>query len=219
MSINDSRKWYFADPRPEFELDEIEPLSVRAQALLARSESTVLHEAFIQVMGAVQMLSGLDYHFQQFTAALRRDGTILPRDFSAIRHEAIAWINRLGQFHFFARSKLLIGHVNGGVTPTIDSLMLFRNKHAAHRSIDKPRPEDSQSLQISHAIAMTDLSGTLWIPRPPFTPAESPLPSVATHFLAFQLQASEGVPRALVIERDHPVVMKEAYALVERLLQ
>ena len=217
MSINDARKWYLTDPMPGAALATIEPLSERAKALLVRSRSTLLHTAFIQVVGAVHMLSGLDYHFKQFVTAIQRGGGLLPQDTSPIRHEAVAWINRLGQFHYFARSKLVLRNVSVG-TPTIDQLLPFRHKHTAHRSIDKPRAEDSESLQVGHAMAMTDLSGTLWVPRPPFTPAESPMPSVQTHFLAFQLQASQGEHRTLVIERDHPIVMLEAYSVLETLL-
>jgi hypothetical protein len=66
----------------------------------------------------------------------------------ALHHEAFAYLNRLGQFHTFAKA-FSVEHL----LPRATDLMLFRHKHTAHRSIDAPRREDDPNLQEAHAMA------------------------------------------------------------------
>jgi len=63
--------------------------------------------------------------------------------------------------------------------------------------------------------------GTRWTPRPGQLDAGAltPVPPVDTHYLMFQLQLADGQRVDLVIERDHPAVMREAFDLLDALLQ
>jgi|GEM_PF-3186787 len=130
-----------------------------------------------QIAGGICMLSGLDYHHCQFMshfeqlapyyarkkvflghiAELPSGSTVSPQNLfpteieknrlDALHHEAVAYINRLGQFVFFAKAmKLEV------MCPRAKELLSFRNKHTAHRSIDDPRNEPFE-LQEMHAMA------------------------------------------------------------------
>ena len=129
------------------------------------------------------MLGGLDYHHDNFMHAFCLLAPYYERLFSCLRktnenvsgeslspfptgeerkllesldHEALAYINRLGQFHAFAKSRNL-----KSLLPRASELMVFRNKHAAHRSIDDPRKEDNEHLQEAHAFAFGWIQHTI----------------------------------------------------------
>ena len=61
---------------------------------------------------------------------------------ATLRHEAVAYVNRLGQLHFFAKS---LGHHH--LLPKTTELLPFRHKHTAHRSIDQPQAESADELR------------------------------------------------------------------------
>jgi hypothetical protein len=130
-----------------------------------------------QIAGGVYMLSGLDYHHRQFMIHIEqlapyyarknvflehvhelRSGspvsvsplipTEIERDhLDALHHEAVAYLNRLGQFVSFAKAMEL-----EAMCLRAKELLSFRNKHTAHRSIDDPRKEPFE-LQEMHAMA------------------------------------------------------------------
>ena len=54
-------------------------------------------------------------------------------------HEAVAYLHRLGQFYYFAKSLKLLHNC-----PKIKELYLFRRKIIGHRSIDVPYFKDGQ---------------------------------------------------------------------------
>jgi hypothetical protein len=214
MPLNDRRRWHIEDPAPGIDLDQIEPISRRARALLCRSGSPALHRAFVSLWGVGSILAGIDYHAARFMEGLATVDQDSKPDFLVLRNEAVAWVNRVGQLCYFARSVLTAESERTTLTPTIDSVMLFRRKHTAHRSIDAPHREDTEHLQISHAIAFSELSGSLWIPRagqPSQTTEKYPL---GTHYLAFQMQDAAKVHQRLVVERDHRSVMEEGYKVL-----
>lgn len=226
LSLNDAENWYYPDPWPEVELKDIPAVSDRATSLIARSKSPLLNSNFVQLAGLISILNGLDYHHGNYCRLVSQ---LVPvnagsNDVRALRHEAIAWLNRMGQFHAFTTSKL--GKNTSSATPCMDSLLVFRHKHAAHRSIDAPRREDSAEAMIAQAMSMSDLGGQLWLPRPDFrwpaddAPDDAWATSPATHFLGFQMATqSAGVQiQDLVVERDHQPVMLEAFTFLERLL-
>src|SRR4051812_27351373 len=99
----------FDDPAPGIPLRDITPFSSRALALLVRNrEKQILATGFENIYGAIDMIEGLEYHYQnlitwidhlstqrfasQETERLRRN----------LRHEMIAYLNRMGQFYYFA---------------------------------------------------------------------------------------------------------------------
>lgn len=217
--LSDSRNWNFDDPQPGVALECIEPKSIRATALLARSNSSVLHTDFIQVSGVISILSGLEYHHSQLMTFLARTTTsdFSRPDFGPARHEAVAWINRVGQFAAFAKSQLVVRWIGTAAMPNINFVVQFRNKHTAHRSIDSPRREDTENLKISQAMCLADVGGTMWHSREPANPNDT-FPSHETHMIGFQMQSADGSHQDLVIEQRHDYVTTEAYKILEALL-
>jgi hypothetical protein len=215
-------------------LEVINPLSARARSLLARNRSKPMLKAYgvVQVLGAVEMLEGLDYHHDnviKITTALA-SGKVPFTSAVDIDHEAVAYINRLGQFSFFAKSdfaKRAIPQINL-LIPTISRLMLFRNKHAAHRSIDDPRGE-CEDEKVAHARALTSMMGSMLSPKPDAPTLK--MPTSPTELEQFQrdlwkynyktFQTFDSALRKSInftVEADHPTVMREAYSVVEKII-
>jgi hypothetical protein len=166
-------EFYFPDPFATLPLAEIYPISTRARSWLARASrlKEFSHALSVQIAGGVFMLSALDYHHCQFTvrvnqlapyyermnaflgrtahqlqasAASRPITTETERGhLDALDHEAVAYINRLGQFFYFAKSiKLEV------LLPRARELQAFRHKHTAHRSVDNPRDESPEAREM-----------------------------------------------------------------------
>lgn len=212
--------WHFRDPCPESELTDIPNVSIRAMSWLARASQSpnFPHDRVLQIAGGARILGGLDYHHHNFMELLRGlesfnlrkkawfnnaigkarnfgESPILQneelRTVEMLNHEAIAYINRLGQFFTFARS-----HKVDAILRRASELMIFRHKHAAHRSIDAPRPDDTPHLQEVHAMSfnfhlMMEVS-----------------------FPVFQIHDSNRVV-TFHMNSDHEVVMKEAFAALQ----
>ncbi len=219
MSLNDFNNWRIEDPYNGVPLADIASISSRATALLARSKSSLLHTNFIQIYSALSILSGIEYHQNRFVEGISKLPTDIPRDFSSVMHEAVAWVNRVGQFYYFKSSALVVNHGSVPATPTIDSIMIFRDKHTAHRSADKPRYEDTFYLQTIHAASLSGMIGFSWIPRLDHPGKSLSSPSIKTHMLSFQIQMPEGKAHDLVIERDSFSILLEGYTVFESLLQ
>jgi hypothetical protein len=217
VPLNDRRRWHIRDPDADLPLDEIAPLGRRARSLVVRSKAPVLNSAFAEIWGAVSMLIALDYHFAQFMAALATLEGRQPADYQPARDEAVAWLNRAGQLHYFMESALVRGQ-KCPRTPHLNELLVFRHKHSAHRSIDAPRTGDTPDLMFSQAIAFSELAGTLWTLRIPSSPARD-RPGVSTHMLRFQVRSSEKRRATLTLETDHPPVAAEAYAVIAALVR
>lgn len=219
MWPNDRSDWCFDDPAPGVPLSDIEPISKRSEALVTRSESPLLSTHFLQIFGAVSMLAGLDYHFQNFEGAIQRLPPVFSGPyFSPVRHEAIAWINRVGQYYYFCRSPLVAKHTAGISISTIESVLPFRNKHAAHRSIDKPWSGDTPHHQTAQALSLSELGGQLWTPRPGVARQPESFQLNTTHYVAFYMRGLGDSDMKLVIQRDHRQIMMEGYVVLEALL-
>jgi hypothetical protein len=219
VSINDRASWRWVDPCPDKALDHITPLSLRATTLVARSQSSLLQQHFIQIAGVVTILSGLEYHFGPFMRYVQLVQLQNPAAHSELRHEAVAWVNRVGQLHYFVTSQLVKDSIGSVPTPTINATLPFRHKHTAHRSTDFPRKTDTDHLKTVHAMSLSDLGGTLWTPRHahPGPDICSASPS-STHFLTFQIQEPAGTAHDLNIEQAHPAVLIEGYSVLEAML-
>lgn len=167
-------RFNIVDPFPHLPLGQIPDLIDRATSWIARAAADPgFDEAqSIQTIGVVHILQGMDYHYrayaaheefgspylirlESFTRTLHLGGVIPAHEFprasadearhlDALNHEAIAYLNRLGQFYYFARR---IGRLAD--IPRLCALIPFRNKHGAHRSIDAPMGESTaeQNLQ------------------------------------------------------------------------
>jgi hypothetical protein len=91
---------------PAIPLEQIERLSIRAHALLARSDSSpAVAAGFIDIQGAIEMLSGLEYHHDNFVRIYQAVEDPWSDFDTPLRHEAVAYFNRMAQHHAFARSK------------------------------------------------------------------------------------------------------------------
>lgn len=197
------------DPHPGIRLNEIMPLSARARSWLARVVKEVPDDESIRVVGVVTMLEGLDYHHERFLTLVgelasyflfkteispsmsnedmqRLIPTSLERKLlRALDDEAVAYFNRLGQLHAFAKGRKLIDCMQ-----KTDQIMVFRNKHTAHRSIDAPRREskDEQNWQaMAFGFHLLVQGG----------------------FPIYQI-VSDGVHLNFDMRNDHVVVMQEA---------
>jgi len=219
MSVNDRASWSWDDPCPGTVLTQIAPLSLRATSLIVRSQSPLLQQHFIQLAGVVAILSGLEYHFGSFQRLVQLVQFGSPASHSELRHEAVAWVNRVGQLHYFVTSQLVKDNIGSTPTPAIDAVLPFRHKHTAHRSADLPRKTDTDHLKSVHEMSLSFLGGSLWTPRHGYPgPDMSPASPSTTHFLTFQIQEPAGTAHNLTIEKAHPAVLLEGYSVLEALL-
>ncbi|HYM98741.1 MAG TPA: hypothetical protein VET25_03290 [Aestuariivirgaceae bacterium] len=229
---SDISDWNPIDPFAAQELVEIQPLSKRAFSLLLRNKhKPILETEFLRVAGVIEIMEGLEYHSSRFNDIKFRYGHGQRDDLEDINHEVVAYFNRVGQFHTFARSAFVKTHVTNplSIVPRICQLLVFRNKHAAHRSIDAPREGDTVEVQNTHAISLNRYFGRIYSPIP--GAANPPLPDseqglvpwrralCLSAYIVFQIyNPSVEDTIFFTIETDHPVVMEEAYALLEALL-
>ena len=206
-------RFHSVDPNPNAALASLGPSSSRVRSWIARA---IYRPGFplnreVQIRGAVDILRGLEYHHGRFMSQLaeiedltsgmaNRRGTdggvaTLPTSkqfevLATLHHEAVAYVSRLGQLHFFARS-LGLRHLLDGTA----ELLPFRHKYAAHRSIDMPQAEsadEQQSQAMAFGFAHTFEGG----------------------FPVFRL-LSAGKFHTLNMRLHHPLVMAEAVALFE----
>lgn len=214
--------WAVREPRPDEPLEIIRPISVRALALLARNaDKPILQTDFVQVAGAITMLKGLDYHRDRFAEIIGQLSTGALQTYDTAFHEAVAYVNRAGQFYYFAMSKLITRRGECPPIPNLEALMPFRHKHTAHRSIDKPFSSDTRDLQAYQAMSM-DLDWRFIHPREGATIKATPETAfypLRTGYLVFQINLGEGKYYFLNIERDHGALMLEAYAVLETVLR
>lgn len=224
---DDPHHYRIEDSFPDSPLPSISPVSARAWALLARSrDNPVLQQHFLQVSGAVSMMKGLDYHhdnFMRIIGGLARGDEI---DESPLFHEAVAYVNRGGQFHYFARSRFVKGWLGTIGLPKIDVLKHFRDKAGSHRSFDLLQAYDDPQIRTVHARSLSEFGSRLFIPKQPLSMADLfggcakfwGLAYLVFHSHTGQQHKGPHEMYELVIERDHSAVMNEAYAVFERLL-
>jgi hypothetical protein len=172
-------RFNISDPCMGLALPQIPDLIDRLGSWLSRAlaDPAFDESQSVQIIGAVHVLQGMDYHYRAYlrhealgSAYLLRIedfmgkrhglGPIPTEDFprasaeerahlEALNHEAIAYLNRLGQFYYFAQA------VRGlNALPKVRALIPFRNKHSAHRSIDASRGEEPE-VQRSQAMAFS----------------------------------------------------------------
>ena len=110
-----------------------------------------------------------------------------------IAHDAVAYVNRLGQFYSFAKAK-----DKHRFLVRTSELMIFRHKHTAHRSIDAPRADDTYESKWSQAASMGGFYTTLLGGTP-----------------IFQMPDSQGNWQTFNILKDHPVLLAECMATLD----
>jgi len=199
------------------------------------SQATTKH-TFPNIQGAVEMMKGLDYHHDKFLNIISRLAKVDLNDEAHglkadLLHEVVAYLNRLGQFHYFTISCFVKTHcpTAESLTPTIEHFLVFRHKHSAHRSIDKPQKE-TVPVQETQAMSMSSIGYKIFEPRP----------GQSCNLLAANTEAEQmehirnnwkqcyWVCQLITdhskdclnfsIEREHPAIMLEAYAVLAMLL-
>jgi hypothetical protein len=217
---------------PDLCLSQIEPISSRALALMARNrDRTVLKTDFDRLLGAIEMMEGMEYHHDNFVRICGQLANGARLDRISLNHEAVAYVNRMGQFYAFATSKWVkktFIRDPSSLIPTIGRLIVFRRKHAAHRSIDAPRPDDTEDLMWSHTLSLAGAFRHQWTLKP-----NRPAPCLAATDAAEADRALQQLYRdayvgfqildgkTLVdfyIERDHPTIIGDAYRLIEQVV-
>lgn len=232
MFSQDINKVNFTDPNEGVALADICSMSDRAFSLMARSKNRrILQNSFINIFGAIEMMKGLTYHHARFMEHITSCYCSAPslQTEEAIRHEAVAYLSRLGQFWMFAESDLVknLCPAIKEVLPTICKFIVFRHKHTAHRSIDKPRKEDSDGLKEMNAISLSILGGSLFSLKPGHSQpdlsamkTESDFKKYKCHlfnnsYLMFQIYDTNNDKHVnFSVEQDHEAIMAEAYELI-----
>jgi hypothetical protein len=99
------------DPADNLPLGEVMPISLRIWTLFARNrEKSILDTNFLNLYGTVDMVRGLEYHYTNFMNAVNRlsELPIISEETTkfehSLRHEIIAYLNRMGQFYHFVES-------------------------------------------------------------------------------------------------------------------
>lgn len=207
------------DQFPNLRLLEIFPLSARATSWRARTslDNFFSKEKIVQIDGSIPMLQGLDYHYNHFISQFHQLASYYKRleshlkdlmsghersslypssteaerqTFKSLEHEAIAYINRVGQFYCFAKA---FGHQSCLLRAS--ELMLFRNKHTAHRSIDIPKGETvHEKMWQAMSFGFYHLS--------------------VGSFPVFQI-SNKGQTIELHMRNDHPIIMKQALSVLQ----
>jgi hypothetical protein len=61
------KHWNFPDPAPNIPISQIPRVSERAIALMARNrDKPLLNTDFLRIYGAVEMVAGMEYHYENF---------------------------------------------------------------------------------------------------------------------------------------------------------
>ena len=218
-------------------LDEIGPLHERARSLLVRNRGKpLLKTGFMTIIGAIEMLAGLEYHHRNFEVICNGLAG-WQSELSLLDHEIVAYFNRLGQFYYFARSSFVAQAALDYklVVPTLLKYIIFRNKFSSHRSLDAPRGE-TEDEKVAHGRALTSSFGMIWTPRPGMAPALMPSAGpdgkiAIDVFEAYQLDvrtrtfpsyqtfdADLATHVTFTLQAEHPVLAAEAYALLEQVI-
>jgi hypothetical protein len=198
------------------------PPERRAHAWFARAwNSGAIPELDFELFGgAAIMIEGLVYHYRSFVShhkklnafirAVRKENrkgsvafvsggyalrSLTKKERAAARacaHEAIAYLNRLGQFYYFAKSTRIN---RADDLRRVTDLMPIRMKFAAHRSIDAPRGEAENVLRNqAFSFAHNIFSG---------------------QGIEFEFFTDDGHIR-FRLQEEHPLVMKECFAVLQR---
>lgn len=130
------------------------------------------------LVGVLDMVGGLEYHLKkikryeksaykrvlELEALRKRKGPakLSPTSHHLASHEAVAYINRIGQLVYFFKSdwfnKIVPEEVVAAKISSCLALQPFRNKFTAHRQIDYPAKDDCPSLGLNQHKLLHGLS-------------------------------------------------------------
>jgi hypothetical protein len=132
--------------------------------LMAKHQfSKAMKEHELEIWGIPQFLDGLGYHFKKFNALEKKQspGKTTKTQSRNTTNEITAYFNRLGQLYTCITSDWFQEYVPKDklplLCPSILALIPYRNKYAAHRSLDQPRKESrSQHESFSNICLRTE---------------------------------------------------------------
>ncbi len=123
-------------------------------------------------------------------------------------YEVAAYVCRLGQFFYFAGSEFVANQLGSRPTmPTIERLLIFRHKFAAHRSVDYPRAGETAEIRVLQAFSLS-CGGSSWRQT-----------RKQTLGLSFQIRKNATDVEDFVPDDDHSQVMLEAFGVLEGILR
>jgi hypothetical protein len=185
-------------------LEEIYPISERLYSFYARNSSKIkIKGKEINVVGAMEILEAMDYHYSNFISLRNSENNINQT------HDVVAYLNRMGQFFTFADSEFCKGFsLSKNQLPKISELILFRHKAASKRNIDL-KNSDSKYLKEAQAYSLLSINTKMflgkkeyWLPLPN---KEKNINSVS-NWIKFRP------------EDDHLIIMEESYLFLEKLI-
>jgi len=101
------------------------------------------------------MIDGLEYHYNNFLALHKTNCKSVNKNIpmwtpnenisKQMKHEIIAYLNRMGQFYYFAVSNEVKKEIINPLQyiPTINHFIPFRHKQTAHNGPDKSKGENN----------------------------------------------------------------------------
>lgn len=202
------------------------------------SESEAYNTNKNNLGGFIDMIEGLEYHFKRHCMFEKK--ARLNKPYNKAKHEAVSYINRMGQIYKAFISPWFRNYINQenaqNIIPTICALEPIRNKFTAHRQQDDPRNDDCDSLGIQHfglipsivgKIQSSDKSNLL---TPYVIDPKSNLsydfPTKQRLFKDKKYPAVEGIEyigknnNVIIFTPtiNHPVILKEIFLLLEKFL-
>jgi len=195
-------EWTIKDHYPESNLQDIEPISIRAYALVSRNKKDLgTKEGALNLLGALEMLEALDYHFNNFIEHGKGDSTINQK------HEVVAYLNRLGHLYYFTKSSFTKKFIPDptALMPKMDELIILRMKNTAHRSLDAPKGEPHE-YRIRQAFTFLGATSRKFINDDQFVFPNYNKDTNATEWVYFTLAT------------DHPIIMTQSYELIEKII-
>ena len=123
------------------------------------------------------------------------------------KHEAVAYLNRLGQLYAFIKSDFTkkFNLEPKAILPKLDELYIFRRKNTAHRSLDAPQNEpkeyrNRQALSFLGATTLKFMGNQQYI------------------FPNYNKDNDETEWLYFTPATDHPIIMEESYQLIEKII-
>ena len=154
--------------------------------------------------GASFLIEGLKYHHANFNRYTGPNGWCVEHNEESMnkaKHEATAYINRMGQIYYLAQNKIIKAKVGPPekTIPKIKCFLPFRMKYAAHRAIDYPKGETPRVMR-----QLNGLFSTIYM--------------VDNGHLIFYIMGEEG-RKELVLDilKEHNDIMKEAQELLTKI--
>lgn len=204
------------DQNPNKTIPEIETHSERVISCLSR-KNIESEETILRILGAIQMLQGMEYHFSNLIETQNKHFSVDPfkdselfiahmnrpefkSESAKLRHESIAYLNRIGQINEFIRSKFVQNLLpKTKVSKTLDQALRFRHFYSAHRQLDRANEPDSKHITLERLMCVGFLR-------------------TASGNIQFQLQEKNGVITNFSIGEQHQIIIEELTNIIIKII-